>query len=154
MSKNKDPEVKKKAPADSPAKFSHTTTPIQCLQGSNFYIHPGTTPYTTTLTPFKGLSFELKVEGSQGYYGNVSLKNCVQSKVRFLKFRLMPGQQEKLDFELEPNGLVNIPNVQFSAFAAPGMPNQIRFVCDFEFEGNAQNYNWNYWIPYVSLKIL
>jgi hypothetical protein len=97
-------------------KFSHTTAPIACTNG-NFYIQPNPKAfYSTKVTPFEGTSFEMKIVSTQGYYGTVSITNRGPVKVRFLKFRLEPGQQEKLDFELEPNGSVDIQNVPFSCY--------------------------------------
>jgi hypothetical protein len=120
-------------------KFSHTTAPIACTHASthgNFYIQPNPKAfYSTKVTPFEGTSFEMKIVSTQGYYGTVSITNRGPVKVRFLKFRLEPGQQKKLDFELEPNGSIDIQNVPFDSYPSYSTYGHVTFVFDLELFG-------------------
>jgi hypothetical protein len=136
--------ITEKVPANRAVKFSHTTAPIACAHASTaiasphgFYIHPSKTTafYSTQVTPIEGSSFELKIVSTQGYYGTVSITNRGPVKVRFLKFRLEPGKQEKLDFELEPNGSIDFQNVPFSSFASPYQAGCVTFGFDLELFG-------------------
>jgi hypothetical protein len=127
-----------KVPAHRTVKFSHTTAPIgpDRLTHGNFYKQPNTTAfYSTQVTPFEGSSFELKIVSTQGSYGTVSITNHGPVKVRFLKFRLEPGHHEKLDFELEPNGSIDIQNVPFSTYPSPNLAGYVTFGFNLELFG-------------------
>ncbi len=123
-----------KVPANRTVKYSHTTHSIACTHG-NFYMQPNTTAfYFTKVTPFEGSSFELKIV-SNGYTGTVSITNRGPVKVRFLKFQLEPGYHQKLNFELEPNGSIDILNVTFSSYPSPNQAGRVTFGFNLELFG-------------------
>jgi len=129
-SKSEIPAEVNDAPAGRLVKFSHTSTAIKIL-GLGCYIEPGATAYSAKLTPAEGLSFELTVVSTKGNRGTVSLKNWGSAKVRFRKFRLEPGQNEKCNFELEPDGSIHITNVMFSPYYNPA-DESLKFFCKLE----------------------
>ncbi len=129
-SKSEIPVELNDAPAGRLVKFSHTSTAIKIL-GLGCYIEPGATAYSAELTPAEGLSFELKVVSTNGNSGTVSLKNCGSAKVRFRKFRLEPGQNEKCNFELEPDGSIDIQDFHFKDYYIK-VNSIIKVVCELE----------------------
>ncbi len=128
-----------KVPANRTVKFSHTTPSIACYDYDyddyNYYIEPSTVCYSTNVTPFEGSSFELKIVSTTGYNGTVSITNRGPVKVRFLTFRLEPGHHEKLDFELEPNGSIDIQNVPFASYPSPNRAGRVTFGFNLELFG-------------------
>jgi hypothetical protein len=129
--------------ANSIVKFFHATTPIVC-SSENCSILIGTTAYSTKLFPFEGSSFELRVVSTGGHYGTVSLKNCSPVIVHILRFRLLPGNDEKLNIELKPNESIDIQNIQFCNYLDPATYPQFnqdnRFIkLDLELQLSGKN---------------